>query len=602
MEPPSVEQQLISVLTRPEPTLGFTGERYAALERLLVDLFGGQQPERMGPLRRPDVVIPRPGATPVALEVKVFSSQSFKKNRSNRVADLLSSAVETRRAFRGEVTLGAVLLTADAPDNRSVGVIRGRDSAEMAERLLRADDGAGYDTVLFGSANPAHSHLRWRFFAAATSEEPPTDLTTDSTAEVLELLRSQGSTARTQPAPRPVYRNQRIMLVSDEWRSGRGGISTLNRELAAALATAGADVSVLVPKTSDEDIRAASEVNVAIVTPARVPGLSDFETLLLPPVFADREWVPDIIIGHGRVLGPYAAAQQQFFPRARRVHLVHTDSEQLEAAKEQPGGDSHMRIADDRRNLERELARSADLVVGIGPLLTATISDALIGSAPVPKVIDVVPGLRSAFDAAAAQPPVHNRVLIVGRADDFQSKGIDIAANAMLQVVDGWPPSRPHRPALIIRGVPDEAAKQVKAQLDDILENQVGCYLRPYCDEEAEVVRDFAQARMLLMPSRHEGFGLSAYEAIASGIPVLISAESGLAEFLRGLRIRSAEPSILTTRNTSTRLAIDVWATAIQRVLDDPESARAQARELRRELRDNVSWEQAAEKLLAELK
>jgi len=596
MEPPSVEHQLVEVLTRPDTMSGLAGERYAAVERLLVDLFGGQQPERIGPLRRPDVLIRRAGATPVALEVKVFARQFAK----NRAADLLSSAVETRRAFRGDVTLCAVLLTADTAHNRNV--LSGRGTVEMAERLLRAGDEAGYDSVLFGSADTAHLNLVWRFFGASTSGKPSTDVTTDSTAHVLELLRNQGSAARSKPSPQPVNRKQRIMLVSDEWRSGHGGLSTFNRELAAALAAAGADVAVLVPKTFDEDIRAASEVNVALVTPARVPGLSDFETLLLPPVFAERDWEPDIIVGHGRVLGPYAAAQQQFFPKARRVHFVHTDSEQLEAAKEQPGGDSHMRIADDRRSLERELARSADLVVGIGPLLTATISDALIGPDPAPKVIDLVPGLRSAFDAASAQPPVNNRVLIVGRADDFQSKGIDIAANAMLQVVDGWPPSRPHRPALIIRGVPDTAAKRVKAQLDDILEDQVGYHLRPYCDDEAEVVRDFAQARMLLMPSRHEGFGLSAYEAIASGIPVLISAESGLAEFLRESNIRSAEASIVSTRNASARQAIDEWATAIQRVLDDPESARAQACELRRELNERVSWRQAAESLLGELK
>jgi D-inositol-3-phosphate glycosyltransferase len=79
-------------------------------------------------------------------------------------------------------------------------------------------------------------------------------------------------------------------------------------------------------------------------------------------------------VGHGRVLGRYAAAQQQqFFPKARRVHFVHTDAEQLEAAKEEPGGGSNMINADARRNLERDLARSADLVVGVGPLLTGTI-------------------------------------------------------------------------------------------------------------------------------------------------------------------------------------------------------------------------------------
>ncbi|WP_074848880.1 glycosyltransferase family 4 protein [Gordonia westfalica] len=393
-----------------------------------------------------------------------------------------------------------------------------------------------------------------------------------------------------------------MMLISDEWRSGRGGLSTMNRELATALASAGVETAVMVPRSTDEDIKAASDVDVALVTPASIPGLNSRELLLLRPVFADSSWEPDVIIGHGRVLGSYAAAQkQQFFSRARRVHFVHTDAEQLEAAKEMPGGTSRMASADERRNLERDLARSADLVVGVGPMLTATITDDLIGLSPRPKIMCMVPGLRSAFDPASASPPVRNALLVVGRADDFQSKGIDIVADALLKVVDRWPQSRPHPPVLVLRGVPGEAATDVKARLDEIFEGRVAYHLRPYSDSEELVKQDLAQSRVMLMPSRHEGFGLAAFEAIASDIPVLISAESGLAQFLRESHIDTEPSSIVTTRNTSTRLAIDEWADAIWYVLTHPAPSRAQAHEMRKRLSEIVDWRTAVDYLLAEL-
>lgn len=590
----SAEQQLFAVLTASEAGNSL---RYLALERLVAELLGGQQYDLRGAARGPDILIPRPDDNPVAVELKVLSGTSFGKNVSNRVAELLATAVETRRSFRGEVTLSAILLFTEHRLDRP-GFYELVTS--MVHRLLRSEDGVGYDSVLLGWAD---RQLQWRYFDAASALDGNEEdlIHSHSTRDALELLQTQSPVAPPPPPTKRESGKQRILLVADEWGSGRGGISTVNRELAIALAAAGVEAAVLVPYASDEDVKSASEVAVALVTPARIPGLSEREALLLRPVFADNGWEPDVIIGHGRILGPYAAAQQQFFPQARRVHFVHTDAEQLEAAKETPGGRSNMTSADIRRSLERELARSADLVVGVGPLLTETIRDELIGPGPQPRVICLVPGLRATFDVTVAHPPIKNRVVIVGRADDFHSKGIDIAAEALLRIVDGWPSSKPYVPVLVIRGVPDETASAVKAQLDEILEERVTYHLRPYSDSEAEVTQDLAQARVVLMPSRHEGFGLAAYEAIASGVPVLISSESGLAQFLRDSGIDTLPSSILTTRNSSTRLATDGWADAIQQVIDEAVLARAQASELRRSIASVVSWEQSAATLLAEI-
>jgi D-inositol-3-phosphate glycosyltransferase len=593
----SVDRQLLTLLqgSRSNP---WGATSYLAIENYLAELVGGQQ-SRLGKDSGPDILVTRGDAPPLAIELKILNRRAFTKNFRNRVSEMLATSVQLRRSFRDEANVTAVVLFYDNPADEPAGRRVDASTFDFATRLVRGKDGVGFDSVLVGTAE---AEMRWQYVAAASDDNLLVSEGPRSTGEALHLLTGSRPAPAPDAAEASARRLGRFLLVCDEWRSGRGGISTVNRELAIALAAAGIDAAVMVPHASADDIKAASDANVALVTPARVPGLTGREALLLRPIFADQSWIPDVIVGHGRLLGPYAAAQQQeFFPEARRVHFVHTDAEQLESAKEIPGGRSRMSDSAHRRRLEQELAQSAHLVVGVGPLLAASIRDDLIGRGPVTPVIGLIPGLRDTFDVSTTRAPVRNHVLLVGRADDFHSKGIDIAAEAMLRVADKWPSKASHRPVLIIRGVPDEAATEVKDRLDLILEGRVPNHLRPFSETEEDVMQDLAQARVLLMPSRHEGFGLAAYEAIASGVPVIISAESGLAEFIRNSSIDTSPSSIASTTNSRTGFAVDEWVDAIQHVLDAPDAARAQAIALRDSVAGLVDWPRSVAQLLAEL-
>ncbi|MDQ0708391.1 D-inositol-3-phosphate glycosyltransferase [Arthrobacter woluwensis] len=593
----SVEQHLVSLLQGPRADPRAAGN-YLAIENYFAELVGGQQ-NRRGWDSGADILVTQGDAPPLAIELKIFNRRYFLKNFRNRASEMLATSVQLRRSFRDEASIAAVILFYGDPADEPAGRRGGVTTSDFAARLVRGDDGVGFDSVLVGTAD---AEMTWQFVAAAPGGDLSVSEDPRSTQEALSLLTRGLPLPAPDAANVPPRRLDRFLLVCDEWRSGRGGISTVNRELAIALAATGIDAAVMVADASAEDIKAASDANVALVTPARVPGLTDREALLLRPIFADQSWVPDVIVGHGRLLGPYAAAQQQeFFPEARRVHFVHTDAEQLESAKEVPGGPSRMSDSAARRRLEQELARSAHLVVGVGPLLAASIRDDLIGRGPTTPVIGLMPGLRDTFDVSKTHAPVRNHVLLVGRAEDFRSKGIDIAAEAMLRVVDKWPSKASHRPVLIIRGVPDAAAREVKERLDLIMEGRVPYHLRPFSETEEDIMQDLAQARVLLMPSRHEGFGLAAYEAIASGVPVIISAESGLAEFIRDSSIDTSPSSIASTANTRSGFAVDEWVDAIQRVLDAPDVARAQAIVLRDSIAGLVDWPRSVAKLLAEL-
>lgn len=537
---------------------------------------------------------------PSAIILKIVRQESFAKNWRNLASALLAASVQARRALGSAAAVKAAILVAGPPD--SIRENFSQNLRLLSDHVIRGDDSVGFDTICV--ATPAgRSELVWELFWPSSSPALARSVSTRTfhTEYAIELFKEYPQVALA-PAIRPRSNaRQNFLLVADELISGRGGISTINRELALALIAAGKEVVIALPRVSDVDARLATELGVLVAAPAQVPGLSERETLLLRPIFAEPDWEPDVVIGHGRLLGPYAAAlRDQFFPQAHRVHVVHTDSEQLESAKEATGGESRMISGADRAAVEIALASSADLILAVGPLLADSIADDLLGHQKRPVVVCLVPGLRDGMDVVGKESPVRNRILFVGRADDFESKGLNLLAEALRDIVDRWHGDE-YRPELIIRGVPDFAADDVKRRLDDRFEGHVKYTLRPYNSDEAALARDFAQSRVVVMPSLHEGFGLAAWEAIAAGVPVLISDESGVARFLRQNRIDTARGVVVPVRDDGQDSAVGYWRAAVEWILTNPERARQEAVQLRQDLRAIVSWPRATQNFLDQL-
>lgn len=592
--PSNAELYLVDVLREPRDSR--PSQLPIFVERFLAEAFAAQQELDHAVDRGYDLKIPDGEHGAVLLQLKVFSSSSFRKFRLNRVSSLVSAAVAARRASKSAAAIVAVVLVAGPSD-----LLIPSEVARFADELLVGDDGVGYEAVLVGAVGDG-AGLVWRAFGGEHSDLDPGQAL--STSEARDAVREVRPHTRPQAGLEPQIEvssshPKRIMLIGDEWQSGHGGISTVNRELAIALASEGADVVVVVPAATEADQTDASANSVVLVYPPRVPGLSERELLLLQPTLPVAGWTPNAIIGHGRILGPHAAAQRdQFYPSAKRIHIVHTDAEQLESAKEQVGADSRMVTTGTRRKIENQLASSADHVFGVGPLLTDTIRDELLGSDTAPSVDVLVPGLRSDIDVLNSLMPVRNRVLFVGRADDFHSKGIDILAEAMVQVCDRWSGAGQQAPELIIRGVPDFFASEVKAKLDSIIEQRFRYTLRQYSNDETDLQSDLRQARVLVMPSRHEGFGLASWEAIAAGVPVLVTVESGVAQYLQSVGVDTAMTSILPTRDSSASVAVDAWVKALEWHFMHPGPARDAAAEMREKLKLLVSWKVAAQAII----
>ena len=117
----------------------------------------------------------------------------------------------------------------------------------------------------------------------------------------------------------------KVTILASEWGSSKGGLSTINRELAIQLAKCPeVEITFFVPQCSEEDRNVALSHNIDIVEATRLPGYEELERLSFP-----REHLQiDIIVGHGVKLGRQAQVIRKSH-KCKWVQVVHTDPEEL---------------------------------------------------------------------------------------------------------------------------------------------------------------------------------------------------------------------------------------------------------------------------------
>lgn len=117
-------------------------------------------------------------------------------------------------------------------------------------------------------------------------------------------------------------------------------------------------------------------------------------------------------------------------------------------------------------------------------------------------------------------------------AEDYHLKGLDLAAKALGHAVRNW--KHGDQPKLVVRGAPVGTDAELIERLNaDSSPTELDIIIRHYSAEETEIRNDLREASLVLMPSKKEGFGLDGLEAIAMGVPTLISDQSGLAMTLK---------------------------------------------------------------------
>ncbi|KAL9961854.1 hypothetical protein ACROYT_G030882 [Oculina patagonica] len=318
----------------------------------------------------------------------------------------------------------------------------------------------------------------------------------------------------------------KVTIFGDEWSSSAGGLSTLNRELAIHLAEQpNVEVTFFVPEGAccDAHKTAAQSYGITVVEAKKRTGYGRLDWLSFPPEGLSM----NVVIGHGMKLG----RQGQVLKDCKWVQVVHTAPEQLAMFKSDSdaipkGGKKH--------ETEVDLCRKADLVVPIGPKLAEAYSSCL-RSKKDQGIFTLTPGLFREFTDLQHDPNESSefKVLLCGRGDaeDFKLKGYDIAAKAF---ADQELKGRPYR--LLFVGAPDGKEDEVAGELlkGGIAKEQLT--VRTFVDSREKMKYLFREVDLAIMPSKTEGFGLIALEALSAGLPILVSENSGFARALQNLQ------------------------------------------------------------------
>lgn len=130
----------------------------------------------------------------------------------------------------------------------------------------------------------------------------------------------------------------------------------------------------------------------------------------------------------------------------------------------------------------------------------------------------------------------------------------------------------------------------------------------PFSPDQVSMYNHLADSHVALMPSWHEGFGLSGWEALCAGVPLLCSRQSGLAMFLEelkasrpGLSLDSVEflnfGGASDSGGPSAR-DIKLFANAIVRMVANLPHRKDSAMRLARTLKSEFTWKRCASDLL----
>ena len=375
-------------------------------------------------------------------------------------------------------------------------------------------------------------------------------------------------------------RKLQVTILASEWGSTKGGLSTINRELAIQLAKLPyVEVTFFLPKCSDEDKKAAASHGVSILEAPRLPGLSELEWLSSPP----KHLRIDVVVGHGAKLGRQAQAICHSH-KCKWVQVVHSASEELGMYKyyEKP-----IATGEEKHRIEVELCQLADFVVAVGPKLTEAFRVYL--SSCSKDVFELTPGVFADFSSVYVATVKRKQCCVLvfgpGDAEDFELKGFDIAAKSVAALSDAL---------LYFVGVPHGKHDEIAKHFVDLGIPKHRQKVRSYLDSREDLKKLFCEVDLVLMPSRTEGFGLTGLEAMSAGLPVIVSRNSGFGEALG--RVQFGSYFVLDSEDPSE------WRKAIKDTWDkDREKQLEEVKDVRGSYSKEYSWSKQCKSLLEKM-
>lgn len=403
-----------------------------------------------------------------------------------------------------------------------------------------------------------------------------------------------------------------LIAFATQWGSKYGGINSFNTDFLTAFGDTYHDevqVICIVSSATVDEIAQAKENHVTLVQLPYKPDDKIFTgeqaeaaivELKKQAIQLDPEHT--IWLGHDRISGE-AAIKAARLAGGRSALIHHMSYDAYEAFAE----DSHS--AYNKTQNQRTLFEQADLRLAVGSLLRDALMDLL--GIPKEQIHMIIPGLADI--TPRPETPNTFTAFLSGRLGDDAAKikqgylGIAAFSQAIADAQKNKSPVKlvKSRPKLLLRGVdfescqnykdPEKALQQFAA---NFAEEQINLQTLPFTQNREQLYNDLKSASVALMPSWHEGFGLVAWEAIAAGVPLIVSIDSGVYQFLDDYFHGDPNSYVVPIKvggsggiHSFSKNDLANVAEAITYIAQDPVNAKKRAADLRAMLLKKYTWE-----------
>lgn len=322
-----------------------------------------------------------------------------------------------------------------------------------------------------------------------------------------------------------------IVALATAWGARFGGINAFNTEIVKSLGILPErdyDLFCVVPGAAPKE-----QIEECLRFGVELRGI-DGATGIVRDLDATVEPERFLWVGHDDKTGPLALELRQLVPGSRTVLINHMAHCAYQSVKKGNSVSSAKKV-----EAQHELFRRADLCLAVGPMLCSHLGD-LLGTSPNhPPIEMLVPGLADTTEWGVDirdSPPENYVAFVAGRltAEDERIKQGQLALRAFGNAVvrAGQHSAIRKSPKLRMRGVRASDEPLLRDLLMAEAQGAVAFDFQDYTEDRQAYFGDLASASVALMPSWHEGFGLTAWEAIASAVPVVISEQSGVYRLL----------------------------------------------------------------------
>jgi len=243
----------------------------------------------------------------------------------------------------------------------------------------------------------------------------------------------------------------------------------------------------------------------------------------------------DLLHSHYWLSGLVAGKLRRAWGPTPVVHMYHT----LGHMKNQIAQNGRQYVASVRLIGEAHTAHIADCLVAATPAEKAQLIE--LYGAEAEKIVIVSPGVDlDRFDPLPAQAakqqlgilPHQKMILFVGRIEPL--KGVDTLLQAISQLKAQHPAALQNVQVAIIGGTPDNPDKEMTRLHNLHAELQLQDSVKFLGAREQSLLPNYyAAAKMVVMPSHYESFGMVGLEAMAMGTPVVASQVGGLAHLVQ---------------------------------------------------------------------